>query len=207
MTILVPDTSALINLCDVYVGSTHIINVLRDLFDIQVPPEIVQEIRRHKADFLGFEDEFIQFARQTRHRFYRQNDYESVLLNHFSPSGNPNRNRGERYICCLALYRVRKRSTGQIIVLIDDLRAQRGLLSWYDKHFKTLNPWTSLDLLMHIYLVKFPKWPLAQALTALRSVNARVGGTEAARRLVRYRDHLRELHAMLGVLPRVRGVA
>ena len=40
MDILIPDTSSLINIHKIYVGRTHIIDVLNQLFSVQVSREI-----------------------------------------------------------------------------------------------------------------------------------------------------------------------
>ena len=42
-------------------------------------------------------------------------------------------------------------------MLTDDMNAQRGFIDWYENHFRTAKTWTSLDLLMHIYLVDVSK--------------------------------------------------
>ena len=208
MTILIPDTSSLINLGEVYIGRTHILEILNNLFDVQVSTEIPVEIRRHKQRIMSHQAEFLRFARQARRRFYRQQDYEAILLSHFVPSGNPERNRGERLNCALALYQVRRRETGQIIMLVDDQRAQRGLINWYEDRYKTTKTWNSLDLLLHIYFVTHPKWPLSQVELTLRSVNAGMEGRPdvAMNRLLDYRICLRDLHTMLRRMPKIRGV-
>ena len=36
------------------------------------------------------------------------------------------------------------------------MKAHRGLIGWYESRFKTTKTWTSLELLLHIYLVMFP---------------------------------------------------
>jgi len=150
----------------------------------------------------------LQFVHQARRSFHRQKDYENLLLTHFSPGGNPDRNRGERYNCSLALYQVRKRVAGQIIMLIDDMKACRGLLKWYNERFKTTATWTSLDLLLHVYLVTYPKWPQVQARAALRTVIPRMGGTQAeiTKRIRNSDSYLQELYTMLKALPRVKKV-
>ena len=93
-------------------------------------------------------------------------------------------------------------------MLTDDMKAQRGLIDWYEKLFKTTKVWTSLDLLIHIYLVMFPKWPYNQAELALRQVNPHLAGTqsEMMKRLREHRRYLEQLHAMLKVLPVVRKI-
>ena len=49
MVILIPDTASLINMHEVYVGQNHIIDVLNQLFNVQVSREIPHEIRRNKS--------------------------------------------------------------------------------------------------------------------------------------------------------------
>ena len=50
MNILIPDTSSLINIHEVYVGRVYITNVLDQLFNVQVSREIPHEIRRNRSD-------------------------------------------------------------------------------------------------------------------------------------------------------------
>ena len=206
MDILIPDTSSLINIHEVYVGQTHIIDVLNQLFNVQVSREIPHEIRRNKNKLGNYDKPMLQFVRQARRYFPYEQDYEDLLFNRFSASSDRDRNRGERYNCALALYLVRRRYTGQVIMLTDDMKAHRGLVDWYDSRFKTTKTWTSLELLMHIYLVMFPKWSYDQAYSALRLVNPHVAGTqkEMTRRLSKYRDYLKELDSMLKALPSVK---
>ena len=206
MDILIPDTSSLINIHEVYVGQIHIIDVLNQLFNVQVSREIPHEIRRNKSKLGNYGKPMLQFVRQTRRYFPHDQDYEDLIFNKFSPNGNPSKNRGERYNYALALWLVRRRCSGQVIMLTDDMNAQRGFIDWYRKYFKTTKTWTSLDLLMHIYLVKFPKWPYAQAYSALRLINPQIAGTrqEMTKRLSKYRDYLKELDSMLKALPSVR---
>lgn len=206
MDILIPDTSSLINIHEVYVGQTHIIDVLNQLFSVRVSREIPHEVRRHRDELGGYDKQMLRFVRQARQYFHRDWDYESILFKQFTPNGNPNRNCGERYNCALALWLVRRRLVGQVIMLVDDLNARRGFIDWYEKHFKTIKIWTSLDLLMHIYLVMFPKWSYDQAYSALRLINPHVAGTqkEMTRRLSKYRDYLKELDSMLKALPSVK---
>ena len=206
MDILIPDTSALINIHEVYVGQTHIIDVLNQLFNVQVSREIPHEIRREKNKLGDYDKQMLQFVRQARRYFHRDRDYEKILFNQFAPKGNPYKNRGERYNCALALWLVRRRYSGQVIMLTDDMNARRGFIDWYEKHFKTAKTWTSLDLLMHIYLAVFPKWSYVQAYSALKRVNPNVAGTreDITNRLSEYRDYLKLLDSMLKDMPSVR---
>jgi len=208
MTILIPDTCSLINLREVYIGRTHIINVLDNLFEVEVSTEIPIELKRNRRKLGVYYQEISGFVRRSRQRFYRQQDYENVLFNQFSPGGNASKNRGERLNCALALYRVRRRISGQIVMLTDDGHAHRGLVGWYEERFKTTTTWRSLDLLLYIYLLEFPKWPLGQAQISIRTVNVNIGGdhAETYKRLQTYLRYLQELHHMLGLMPRTRGV-
>lgn len=210
MDILIPDTSSLINIHEVYVGRTHIIDVLNQLFDVQVSREIPHEIRRNRDELGCYDKQMLQFVRQARRYFHRDRDYEKLLFNQFAPQGNPKKNRGERYNYALALWLVRRQCTGQVIMLTDDMNAQRGFVDWYGKHFRATKTWTSLDLLMHIYLVMFPKWPYAQADSTLQLVHPRVGGKRKKtpmamnKRLRKYRDNLKQLDSMLKGMPSVK---
>ena len=206
MDILIPDTSSLINIHEVYVGQTHITDVLNQLFNVQVSREIPHEIRRHKEELGSYDKQMLQFVRQARRYFHRDRDYEKILFNQFAPKGNPNKNRGERYNCALALWLVRRRYSGQVIMLTDDMNAHQGFIDWCEKHFKTATTWTSLDLLMHIYLAVFPKWSYVQAYSALRRINPNVAGTreKITSRLSKYRDYLKLLDSMLKDMPSVK---
>ena len=206
MDILIPDTSSLINIHEVYVGQTYIIDVLNQLFNVQVSREIPHEIRRKRSKLGNYDKPMLQFVRQARRYFSYEQDYEDLIFNQFSPDGDPNKNRGERYNCALALYLVRRQYVGQVIMLTDDMKAHRGLIHWYESRFKTTKVWTSLELLLHIYLAMYPKWPYAQADSALRLVNAQVAGTRAkmTQRLREYRRYLMQLHIMLKNLPSVK---
>ena len=206
MDILIPDTSSLINIHEVHVGRTHITNVLNQLFNVQVSREIPHEIRRNKNKLGCYDKPMLQFVRQARRYFPHEQDYEDLLFNRFSTSSDPMRNRGERYNCALAFYLVRKRRTGQVIILTDDRKARRSLIDWYENRFTATRTWSSLELLLHIYLVMFPKWPYAQAEAALRHVNPYVAGKkeEMTKRLRDYHRYLMQLHTMLKALPSVR---
>lgn len=206
MDILIPDTSALINIHDVYLGQMHIIDVLAQQFDVQVSREIPHEVRRHKSKLDSDAERRLQFVRQARRYFHCEQDYENLIFTR-SPAGNSARNRGERQNYALALYQARRHER-QVIMLVDDMKARRGLIAWYEKRFKTTQTWSSLELLMHLYLVTFPKWPYAQAKSALRTVNPRMGGKreEITTRLLNHIGYLEELNDMLSVLPSVRKV-
>lgn len=206
MDILIPDTSALINIHDVYVGQTPIIEVLAQQFDVQVSREIPHEVRRHKDKLGSDATQVLKFVRRARRYFYREQVYENLIFTS-SPAGNSARNRGERQNYALALYHARRHER-QVIMLVDDMKARRGLIAWYEKRFKTTQTWSSLELLMHLYLVTFPKWPYAQAKSALQVVNSRMGGAqgEITKRLRDRSRYLEELHNMLRALPRVRKV-
>ena len=210
MNILIPDTSSLINIHEVYVRRVHITNVLDRLFNVQVSREIPHEIRRNRNKLGNYDKLMLQFVRQARRYFPYEQDYEDLIFNEFSPNGNPCNNRGERYNCALALYLVRRRYAGQVIMLTDDMKAHRGLVGWYESRFKTTKTWTSLELLLHIYLVMFPKWPYAQADSALRRVHSHVFGkrtetpVEPMNRLSKYLDYLKQLDNMLKALPSVK---
>lgn len=206
MDILIPDTSSLINIHEIYVGRVHITNVLDQLFNVQVSREIPHEIRRRKSKLGNYDKPMLQFVRQARRYFPYEQNYEHLIFNQFSPTDDPNRNRGERYNCALALWLVRRRQAGQIIMLTDDMKARRGLIKWYENRFKTTQVWTSLELLLHIYLVMFPKWSYAQVELALQQVNTHLAGTqvEMTKRLREYRRYLEHLHIMLKALPSVK---
>lgn len=206
MDILIPDTSSLINIHEVYVGRVHITNVLNQLFNVQVSREIPHEIRHSRNRLGNYDKPMLQFVRQARRYFPYEQDYENLIFNRFSPTDDPNRNRGERYNCALALYLVRRRYTGQVIMLTDDMKARRSLINWYENRFKITKTWSSLELLLHIYLVMFPKWQYSQAELALRQVNPHVAGTkrEMTKRLHEYRRYLEQLHIMLKALPSVK---
>ena len=206
MDILIPDTSSLINIHEVYVGGSHITDVLNQLFHVQVSREIPHEIRRRRNKLGDYDKQMLQFVRQARRYFHRERDYEATLFDQFAPNGNPCKNRGERYNCALALWLVRRRYSGQVIMLTDDMNSRRGFIGWYERHFKTTKTWTSLDLLMHIYLVMFPKWSYIQAYSALRHINPNIAGTRevVTRRLIKYRDCLKLLDCMLKDMPSVK---
>ena len=206
MDILIPDTSSLINIHEVYIGRSHITDVLNQLFNVQVSREIPHEIRRKKNKLGNYDKPMLQFVRQARRYFPHEQDYENLIFNRFSPTDDPNFNRGERYNCALALYLVRRQYAGQVIMLTDDRKARRGLINWYENRFKTTKTWTSLELLLHIYLAVFPKWSYAQVELALQQVNAHVAGTrvEMTNRLREYRRYLEQLHIMLKALPSVK---
>ena len=206
MDILTPDTSSLINIHEVYVGGSHITDVLKQLFHVQVSREIPHEIRQSRKRLGSYDKLMLQFVRQARRYFPYEQDYANLIFNRFSPTADPNRNRGERYNCALALYLGRKRYTGQVIMLTDDMKAHRGLINWYESRFQITKTWTSLKLLLHIYLVMFPKWPYNRAELALRQVNPYLAGTqvEMTNRLREYRRYLEQLHIMLKALPSVK---
>jgi hypothetical protein len=206
MDILIPDTSSLINIHEVYVGRSHIVDVLNQLFSVQVSREIPHEIRRNRSKLGDHHKPMLQFVRQARRYFPYEQDYGDLIFNQFSPDADPSKNRGERYNCALALYLVRRRYTGQVIMLTDDMKAHRGLINWHESRFKITKTWTSLELLLHIYLVMFPKWPYAQVELSLQQVNVHIAGTrvEMTKRLREYRRYLMQLHAMLKGLPSVR---
>ena len=226
MDILIPDTSSLINIHEVYVGQIHIIDVLNQFFNVQVSREIPHEIRRGRDKLGDYDKRMLQFVRQARRYFPNEQNYEDLIFNKFSPNGNPSKNRGERYNCALALYLVRTQQANQVILLTDDMKAHRGLINWYESRFKTTKTWTSLDLLMHIYLVVFPKWSYDRAESTLRDVNALIGPEKKieveemeemeeeeveevedmkkkkmTKRLRKYRRYLIQLHDMLKTLP------
>ena len=206
MDILIPDTSSLINIHEVYVGGSHITDVLNQLFHVQVSREIPHEIRKSRKKLGSYDKLMLQFVRQARRYFHRERDYEDLIFNTVSPDADRSKNRGERYNCALALYLVRRRYTGQVIMLTDDMKARRGLIDWYEGRFKTTKTWTSLELLLHIYLVMFPRWPYNRAELALRQVNPHIAGTqmEMTKRLREYHRYLEQLHIMLKALPSVK---
>jgi hypothetical protein len=204
MSTLITDTSSLINLYDIYIGKTHISDLLIKLFTVRVPNEITQEVRRHRGKFYGYDLKFLNLTIQARRRFHRQNDYENILRHGFAPACNPQRNRGERFNCSLGLYLVRKKITDHIILLSDDMNAYRGFVGWFEERFRVTSTWSSLDLLLYLYMSTYPKWPIAQAKQALRAVNARMSGPSAAellKRLTTYRRYIDDSHALLSTLP------
>ena len=205
MDILIPDTSALIKIRDAYIGETHIVDVLTQQFNVQVSRAIPREVRRHKSKLDSDAEQILQFVRQARRYFYSEQVYENLIFTE-SPAGNSERNRGERQNCALALYQVRRQYTGQVIMLTDDMNACRGLIDWYEKRFKTTRTWSSLDLLLHLYLILFPRWAYVQAQSVLRTVNSRIGGKQAEmmKRLQNHLGYLEELNGMLRALPRVK---
>src|ERR1700682_2261009 len=136
MSTLIPDASALINLSDVHVGHMHITSILTKLFSVEVPTEIQREIRRHRKQLSSFESEILAFGEKSKRRFHRQSENETVIRKAFAPGANPKFNRGERFMCTLGLYLTRKRITGHIILLTDDLAAQRGFVGWFEDHFR-----------------------------------------------------------------------
>jgi hypothetical protein len=207
MSTLIIDTSALINLSDIYVGRRHITELLSQLFAVQVPTEIPTEIRRHRNQLLGYESEILSFATSARKRFHRQGESENILMTGFAPAANPQRNRGERFMCALGLYLTRKRITGHVILLTDDLNAHRGFVGWFEQRFRITKTWTSLDLLLYIYAVTHPHWPMAQASVTLQTINARMRGPNpmvVMRRLLEYRRYLNQSNALLNALPQPR---
>ena len=79
MDILIPDTSSLINIHEVYVGQIHIIDVLNQFFNVQVSREIPHEIRRNKSKLGNYGKPMLQFVRQTRRYFPYEQDYYEIL--------------------------------------------------------------------------------------------------------------------------------
>ena len=206
MSTLIIDTSALINLCDVYVGRRHITELLDRLFRVQVPTEIPAEVRRHRKQLLGHDSVILSFAISARRRFHRQQESDNILLNGFAPAANPQWNRGERFMCALGLYLTRKRITGHVILLTDDLSAHRGFVGWFEQRFRITKIWTSLDLLLYLYAVTHPYWPMAQASVTLKTLNARMRGPHGivVKRLLEYRGYLNQSNALLNSLPKPR---
>lgn len=205
MTLLVSDTSALINLCEVYVGHTHITTVLNRLFEGYVSTEIPVEVRRNRQDCTSHYREVIRYVRQSRRRFHRQEEYEQLLTQRFLAAANPLRHRGERYNCALAVYEMRKQKGKHVILLTDDDNARNGLIKQFDERFKITTVWSSFDLIQHVYFAVHPEWPLAQAGQMLRLVNAQIPAKNAQQRLVYINQRMREVDALLRAMPTVRG--
>ncbi len=204
MNILLPDACSFIYLSDIFIGNQHITNFLTRTFHVNTSTEVFWELRRQRKRIVPYDQEILQLVSSTRKRFYRQQDYEDVLFRNFSPKGNPDKNRGERTTCSLALYLVRKRLANQVIILTDDMKAVNGLIEWFEKHFIGVDVWGSLDLLLHLYLTTFPKWPLAQTKAALRTVNSRIGGRDPVKRLSDYNKRIQATNKMLRDLPGIR---
>ncbi len=206
MKLLLPDACVLINIAHVFVGTHHITNVLNKAFDVETATEVFGEIKRQSNKVMPYEKEILHFANVAQKRFHRQEDYNNVLFNTFAPAGNPHKNAGERALCALALYRLRKRLASSIIILTDDTKAVNGLLKWFKEHFVGVDMWSSLDLILYLYMNTFPKWPFAQAQSAMRLVNSRIGGQqqEMMRRLGYYNKRLHGAHAILQSLPKVK---
>jgi hypothetical protein len=207
MSTIIPDASSLINLSDVHVGRIHISDLLTKLFTVQVPTEIVTEIRRHRNLLTSYDSEILGLGIASRTRFHRQAESETALRNAFAPAANPRLNRGERFMCALGLYLIRKRITGHVILLTDDLAAHRGFIGWFEEHFRITKTWTSLDLVLYVYAITYPQWTMAQASITLRTINARMGGPNAMvvmKRLLTYRRLLQKSDAMLAALPKPR---
>jgi hypothetical protein len=207
MSTIIPDASALINLSDIHVGRVHISELLTRLFTVRVPTEILTEIRRHRNQLLSYDSEILGLGVNSRRRFHRQAESETVLRSAFALAANPRFNRGERFMCALGLYLTRKRITGHVVLLTDDLTARRGFIGWFEEHFRITKTWTSLDLLLYVYAITYPQWTMAQATVALKTINARMGGPSAMvvmKRLLTYRRLLQKSDAMLGALPKPR---
>jgi len=155
---------------------------------------------------LTYDSEILAFGLNCRRRFHQQSASETVLRNAFASGANPKLNRGERFMCTLGLYLTRKRITGHVILLTDDLSAHRGFVGWFEEHFRITKTWSSLDLMLYVYASTYPQWTMAQANVTLKTINARMGGPNAqvVNRLLTYRRFLKESDAMLAALPKPR---
>jgi hypothetical protein len=206
---LIVDTCSIINLVDLEVGNDTLVDILDKYFDVFVSSEIVSELHRHRLELGMSRNKILKFVRKARRQFHGQDVYEDTLFHAFTNgSGNSQKNRGERLNYALALYHGRKLLISQAIMLTDDARLKRGLGAWFDKRFKVIRIWTSLDFILHVYFIYNRRWQKSAAREALRTVNALMGGkqAEAAQRIIDYRKMLDEVDSLLARLPGVRGV-
>lgn len=203
MVVLLPDACSLISLSDVFIGTHHITNLLTKTFAVKTTTEVVQEIQKQQDKIRPYETEVLHFVRSTQKVFQQEDEYENILFRHFAPEGNPEKSRGERTICALALYLVRNQLANQVVVLTDDKKAVNGLFKWFQQHFIAIDVWSSLDLLLYMYLATFPKWSLAKTKVALRTVNNRIGGQgqELSKRLSSYNKRIQATNTILRDLP------
>jgi hypothetical protein len=204
MATLLFDTCSIIHLHDIYVRRRHITYTLEHDFEAVITTDAFTELRRHKGLLFAYESKILRFFERRKRTFHKQRRYEDSLRNQFAPAANPNKNRGERLSYAFCLHRARMNTENVIVFLTDDFNARRGFGSWFDRRFPVTHSWNSLDLILYIYLLQDRKWTLGDAASALRTVNARIGGTpsEAVTRFMEYRKRLTELDASLVELQR-----
>lgn len=175
MTVLIPDTSALINTIDVYVRNHHVTDVISKLFSVCVPDQIRIEAERHESRFGGEASRIITFTRRNLAARFAEPNASRIVRHHYLPQSNDNYNGGEVAMCGLAMHQLRSQSAAFVILLSDDLKAHRGLFAAFGTMRRAVAVWDSLDLLIHIFTVHYPSWSITEAKRAVRCVFPQLG--------------------------------
>lgn len=200
MATLILDTTSIINLSKIRFRRKPVTHILDRCFEIVITTDGHAELLRNKHKLDG-QKVFVPFFQSRKTTFYRQRLYENAIRNQFAPNANPAKNRGERLSLGYCLHKTRVQKEAMHIFLTDDFKAIKGLGDWFEERFPITRMWNSLDLLLFLYLVGNGKWSMTEAKDALRTLNALMGGNDAAVRLVNYHKRLQRLDQSMKQLP------
>ncbi len=94
----------------------------------------------------------------------------------FAPILTEDKDKGERFNCCLALHATLESNYSQIIFLTDDLRARRDYTSYFFDIFPIGTVWSLLDFIIYLFVRHRKDISLDDAKNTLRDVNTMYGG-------------------------------
>jgi hypothetical protein len=159
------DTSALMNLQEIECQNAPLYKLLWKEFDIRISADVNHEIARHRTQGMPQEVECLNKVHHINHI----DRLEERLIGR-NPSS---KNKGERRNICVA-FNLFENQLKHAVFLTDDLAARRGFVDEFFAIFQIGRVWSSLDLILYLFLRQHGVFPVAAAESALRDVNAQI---------------------------------
>jgi hypothetical protein len=146
------DTCSYINLGSSSFGSKTLLGCLYNHVKLKYPTEVNNEIVDH------YNNELPSYLRRRRGILnpskYTTNNYETRMLGRVLPIRRVGGNKGEVDCFLLAIDQIHHFKSAGVILITDDLNAQRGILNEWIESFPALKIWNSLDVILFLYAEK-----------------------------------------------------
>jgi|SRR3990170_5299464 len=198
------DTSALMNLREIECNNEPIYRLLWKEFEVRFSSDVNGEIARHRTQVMPQAEECINKV----HYVKRIDILEERLIGLSSSS----RHIGERHNLCVA-FDLFEKQLRHSVFLTDDVAARRGFIDEFFRIFNIGRVWSSLDLILYLFLRQHRVFSLSAAENALRDVNAHITRNQnpqtrpekTAERLAIFADYTKRMHKLNEVLAKLRG--
>lgn len=162
---IIIDASSYINLSSFEYRFGDLLSTLSKEVTLRYSSTVNQEVARHWKKKLP--DNLERSAKIHYPKQYEIEEYEEILFDKVTLG---TQNKGEKHNFSIALDLFLNQKKSNLVFLIDDEMALKGILQEARKTFPIIKIWNSFDVVLYLFLLKKNTFPIEVAKRAIRQI-------------------------------------